>query len=47
MDSEIVILNEVSQTEKDEYHMIPLKHGTSKQDKKQFLSQYFITINGV
>ena len=27
MDLEMVILSEVSQTEKDKYHMVSLKHG--------------------
>ena len=29
---EIIILSEVSQTEKDKYHMIPLIHGIFKKD---------------
>ena len=32
MKLEIIILSEVSQTEKDKYHMIPLIHGIFKKD---------------
>ena len=32
MNLEIIILSEVSQTEKDKYHMIPLIHGIFKKD---------------
>ena len=31
MDLEIIILSEVSQTEKDKYHTIPLMRGTKKK----------------
>ena len=34
-DLEIVILNEVSQTKKDKYYMIPLIHGILKNDIKK------------
>ena len=34
MDLEMVILSEVSQTEKDEYHMILLIRGIQKKKKK-------------
>lgn len=34
-DLEIVILNEVSQTKKDKYYMIPLIHGILKNDTKK------------
>ena len=48
MNLESIVVSEANQIEKDKYHMIPLIHGTSKQDRKQFLSQYFIiTKNGV
>ena len=34
MDLEIIILSEVSQTEKDKYHMIPLTCGIYKEKKR-------------
>ena len=34
MDLEIIILSEVSQTEKDKYHMILLMHGIQKKKKR-------------
>ena len=37
MDLEIVILSEVSQTEKDKYHMISLIHGILKNDTNELI----------
>ena len=37
MDLEIVILSEVSQTEKDKYHMISLIHGILKNGTNEFI----------
>ena len=42
MSLEMVILNEVSQTQKDKYSMIPLTHGIVKNDTKNpFTKQKF------
>ena len=37
MDLEIIILSEVSQTEKDKYHMISLICGILKKDTNEFI----------
>ena len=37
MDLEIIILSEVSQTEKDKYHMISLICGIFKNDTNEFI----------
>ena len=37
MDLEIIILSEVSQTEKDKYHMISLIHGILKKMIQMYL----------
>ena len=39
MDLEIVILSEVSQTEKDKYHMISLTCGIFKNGTNEFIYQ--------
>ena len=39
MDLDIIILNEVSQTEKDKYHMISLICGILKKDTKKLFTK--------
>ena len=42
MDPEIIILSEVSQTEKDKYHMISLTCGILKKKKKKIQMNLFV-----
>ena len=43
MDPEIIILSEVSQTEKDKYHMISLIHGILKNDTNELIYKQKLT----
>ena len=47
MDLDIIMLSEVSQTEKDKYHMISLMYGILREKKKRYKWTYLQNLNGI